>query len=206
MSTNTLTRFGRSNDRPALFPDVAPVVGHRIVSEHSKNALIVHSMSNFEITYVLDGTLEWIINDQLIVTRPHDILITHPNDKLAILQNSFPVSECLFLQINPNNQDKHFQPLIHELQKVYMRKISFGSDNSNPFRRLVDEHDKNDDLSSQLCHSLLTDILVRLARQLRSGENMTPGENSMFQKEIINFLEDNLKLEITVGDMAGKMG
>jgi AraC-like DNA-binding protein len=34
---------------------------------------------------------------------------------------------------------------------------------------------------------------------------MLPGENSMFQKKIINYLEEHLQAEITVGDMAKQM-
>ncbi|MCH2205185.1 MAG: AraC family transcriptional regulator [Lentisphaerales bacterium] len=206
MANNILTRFGRAHDRPALIPEILPVVGLRSVKEHSRNALIVHTMHNFEITYILNGTMEWIINDQIIVTRPHDVLVTHPNDKLAILENSFPVSDCIFLQVNPNVPGEELQFLVNELKKVYTRKISFGSDNSNPFKRLVDEHEKQDDLSKAMCQSLTIDILARLTRQMRSGENMTPGENSMFQKQIITYLENHLKQEITVGDMADKMG
>lgn len=206
MATNTLTRFGRPQDKPAILPDIIPVIGHRSVKEHSRNALIVHAMKNFEITYILEGTLEWITNDQIIVTRPHDVLITHPNDKLAILENSFPVSECIFLQINPNCLDEEFKGLIHQLHGVSSRKVSFGEDNSSPFRRLIEEHIKTDTMSQPLTRALTMDIIIRLIRQNNSQIDMRPGENSMFQKTIITYLEKHLKDEITVGDMADSMG
>lgn len=206
MATNTLTRFGRPQDKPAILPDIIPVIGHRSVKEHSRNALIVHAMKNFEITYILEGTLEWITNDQIIVTRPHDVLITHPNDKLAILENSFPVSECIFLQINPNCLDEEFKGLIHQLHGVSSRKVSFGEDNSSPFRRLIEEHIKTDTMSQSLTRALTMDIIIRLIRQNNSQIDMRPGENSMFQKTIITYLEKHLKDEITVGDMADSMG
>lgn len=206
MATNTLTRFGRPQDKPAILPDIIPVIGHRSVKEHSRNALIVHAMKNFEITYILEGTLEWITNDQIIVTRPHDVLITHPNDKLAILENSFPVSECIFLQINPNCLDEEFKGLIHQLHGVSNRKVSFGEDNSSPFRRLIEEHIKTDTMSQPLTRALTMDIIIRLIRQNNSQDDMRPGENSMFQKTIITYLEKHLKDEITVGDMADSMG
>lgn len=206
MANNSLIRFGRTHDEPALLPEIIPIIGLRSVKEHSRNALIVHTMDNFELTYVLEGTLEWIINDQIVVTRPHDVLLTHPNDKLAILENSFPVSECIFLQINPGSPDPVLQTLISEIKKVQSRKISFGSDNSTPFKRLVEEHQNKDDLSQSLCKSVITDILVRLTRQMRSGESINPTENCMFQKQVITYLENHLKEEITVGDMADTMG
>ena len=206
MATNTLTRYGRPQDKPALLPELVPVIGHRSVKEHSRNALIVHAMKNFEITYILEGTMEWITNDQIIVTRQHDVLITHPNDKLAILENSFPVSECIFLQLKPDTLDGEFKHLIHQLYGIGTRKVSFGEDNSNPFKRLVEEHSRPDTMSVSLCKSLVLDIIIRLIRQNKSCEDMRPGENSMFQKTIITYLEKHIKDEITVGDMADAMG
>lgn len=206
MATNTLTRFGRPQDKPALIPDIIPVIGQRSVKEHSRNALIVHAMKNFEVTYILEGTMEWITNDQIIVTRQHDVLITHPNDKLAILENSFPVSECIFLQLKPDTEDEEFRQLIHQLHGIGTRKVSFGDDNSAPFRRMVEEHLKSDTMSLPLCKALAMDIIIRLIRQNKSCEDMRPGENSMFQKTIITYLEKHLKEEITVGDMADAMG
>ena len=164
MATNTLTRFGRPQDKPALIPDIIPVIGQRSVKEHSRNALIVHAMKNFEVTYILEGTMEWITNDQIIVTRQHDVLITHPNDKLAILENSFPVSECIFLQLKPDTEDEEFKQLIHQLHGIGTRKVSFGDDNSAPFRRMVEEHLKSDTMSLPLCKALAMDIIIRLHR------------------------------------------
>jgi AraC-like DNA-binding protein len=205
MTTNKLTRFGRAHDRPTLIPEIIPVLGQRSVKEHSRNALIIHTMKNFEITYILEGTLEWIINDQLIVTRPHDVLITQPNDKLAILENSFPVSECIFMQVPASSGNHNADLLLKELKKLQVRKISYGSDNSTPFKRLISEHENKDNFSEIICTSLVTDILARLIRQTRCDESMLPGENSMFQKKIINYLEEHLQAEITVGDMAKQM-
>lgn len=206
MASNSLIRYGRPQDKAALFPEVIPILGHRSVKEHSRNALIVHSMKNFEITYILEGTMEWIINDQIIVTRQHDVLVTHPNDKLAILENSFPVSECIFLQLKPDSEDKEFKTLIHQLHGISSRKVSFGEDNSAPFRKIVEEHTGPDTMSVPLCKALSMDIIIRLIRQNKSSEDMRPGENSMFQKTIITYLEKHLNEEITVGDMAEAMG
>ncbi|WDE96938.1 hypothetical protein PQO03_03055 [Lentisphaera profundi] len=81
---NKLIRFGRPQDRPSLLKEIA-VLGHRQVTEVSRNAMLPHMNQRFEISYLVSGTLEWLINDELIVTRQNDLLVTFPEDKLALL-------------------------------------------------------------------------------------------------------------------------
>ncbi|NQZ58671.1 MAG: helix-turn-helix transcriptional regulator [Lentisphaeraceae bacterium] len=206
---NELIRFGRPQDKPAII-SAAPILGQRIVGEHSQNALIVHSMENYELTYLLSGTLEWLINDRLIVQRAHDVLITHPHDKLAILNDSFPKSNAIFTQVNVQqltllSEEKH-NILTKKLRNIQTRKVSFGSDCSQLFIKLLNEQHKPGYFSEDLCQSWVLEILLKIIHRHESPEKVALGQNISFQKQVLNYLEENITEEITVRDIATKLG
>ena len=175
---NSLTRFGRPQDRTALLPE-APILGHRTVTESSKNALFAHKNNHFELTYIVSGTLEWLINDELVVTRQNDILVTFPEDKLALLNGCFMVSEAYFMQVDlehegflSNQQRELFN---YKLRKIDSRKVSLSSNRSILFSKMLDEHEQQDRARAWIRHHLR-----RRSRHIVSdrGRHETPGHSA----------------------------
>ena len=207
---NTLTRFGRPQDRPALLEE-APIIGHRIVTDSSRNALFAHKNENFEITYMASGTLEWLINDELIVTRQNDILITFPDDKLALLNGTFMVSEAYFMQVDLKHEgflsQKERDLFTHKLKNIESRKVSLSTDRSILFSKLVNEHDKHDSYSEGLCRGWLYEILTMVVRRSEGWEAKGSFDaDTMFKKNLLTYLEAHLSETIKVLDIANHFG
>lgn len=203
---NSLTRFGRPQDRTALLPE-APILGHRTVTESSKNALFAHKNNHFELTYIVSGTLEWLINDELVVTRQNDILVTFPEDKLALLNGCFMVSEAYFMQVDlehegflSNQQRELFN---YKLRKIDSRKVSLSSNRSILFSKMLDEHEQQDSFSKGLCQGWLHEILTMIVRRSEGWENKTSLDaDKMFKQNLLSYLEAHLTETIKVLDIA----
>lgn len=201
MKTNKLVRYGRSRDKKALLEEI-PVVGRRTVSQSSRNSLFSHSMESFEITYVIQGTMEWLINDQLITTRTRDILVTHPNDKLALMNNTIPVSDVYFLQLQLNKSPRDKQLFYNEkLLDITSRKVSLNTDYSQLFQKILDEHNKADEFSQDQCRALLDEILILIIRAHQHGESTAFNENS-FRQKLLTYMSQNIDKDIKIHDLA----
>ncbi|EDM26464.1 L-rhamnose operon transcriptional activator [Lentisphaera araneosa HTCC2155] len=204
---NKLIRFGRPQDRPSLLNEIA-VLGHRQVTEVSRNAMLPHMNKRFEITYVVSGTLEWLINDELIVTRQNDILVTFPEDKLALLGGHFMVSDAYFMQIDldydgfmSESERELFNRKLHAIEG---RKISLPTDRSILFSKLISEHERQDVFSEGLCKGWLHEILTMVVRRSEGWEAKTYlNEYNLFKKSLLSYLETHVsRTDIKVQEIA----
>jgi AraC-like DNA-binding protein len=157
---------------------------------------------------VVSGTLEWLINEELIVTRQNDILVTFPEDKLALLGGHFMVSNAYFMQVDLDFEgflEKDERELFkRKLYNITSHKVSLPTDRSILFEKLISEHERQDVFSTGLCRGWLREILTMVVRRSEGWEVKTYlNEYNVFKKSLLAYLEENVvRTDIKVQEIA----
>ncbi|MEN9360452.1 MAG: AraC family transcriptional regulator [Verrucomicrobiota bacterium] len=202
---NRMIRYGRSGDAPALIGEV-PVIGRRIVRRLARKALPAHQMDNFEITLLLDGSLTWLINGELLPQQPRELLITRPHDRLASPGDSLSCSDAYFLQVDlsprsgsswPEEELRRWRDLLFELGGEPLRSSPAGV--AELMEEMLREHRLADAYSAVRCRFLLGELLIKLGRSLR------PASDSG-RERILGFLRRRLAEDFDIAAMAAALG
>ena len=201
---NRLVRYGRPQDRPALISEI-PVIGQRTVGQAGRNALFSHYGRYFEFNYIVEGTIEWLINDELVVTRSNDILIIHPNDKIALVDNTFSISDAYFIHVDLNADIDLHKTFDRRLKSIKGNKVSLQADETDFMIKMLEEHKSPREFSEQLCRNHLYSFLAMLIRADEDSQKLH--ENNMsFQSRLYAILEAHIAQEIKINELAAFMG
>ena len=96
---STFERYGRPGDEKSILPGM-PVLGQRSISHSLNHFFLQHMSDQIQVTYVIEGTIDFTLDGCVYSVKPGDIIINKPGQVFGALNETFPKSKSAFFKIN----------------------------------------------------------------------------------------------------------
>ena len=122
------------------------------------------------------------------------------------------VSEAYFIQFDLSESQyiaKEAADTFHQkLRAISSKKVSLSTDRSILFKKLIEEHENQDQFSKGLCRGWLNELLTMVVRRSEGWESKNYlNEYNMFKQNLLSYLEANVeRSDIKVQQIAKHFG
>ena len=164
--SNLLERFGRENDKKALLAEM-PILGQRILNESLRDFFIQHKSKMTQVTYVVEGTIDFTIDGQIYTVNKGDFIINRPDQVFGALNDTFPASKTIFFKVDATQKvdgwNDNFRLLFQNFISVLKEpKSSPAHGFYETFLKILNEHRKKDSLSQLKCRLYFQELLIQI--------------------------------------------
>ena len=206
---NYIERFGRTGDQECLLPFM-PIIGVRRISSSLSGFFIHHKSSLPQLTYIIQGDIDFTLNGRIHNCSSGDILINRPNEVFGTLNQTFPASKTAFLKFDIEELKKYVDESFYLKAKNFFNslvfnKLKMGDECQRIIEGLLQEHRYPDECSFEHCKALFIEMLVLLIRSHSSEmeeQSLNTGKVSRLIKLVDAYLHENLAKKIHIRDLA----
>lgn len=161
---NSIERYGRTNDEKALLEEM-PIVGQRILNESFQDFFVQHKSVMPQVTYVIEGTIDFLIDGQVHTVNKGDIIINRPDEVFGALNDTLPPSKTIFFKMNSahpvDGLNENFRILFSQfLSMIRIPCATPGKEFHGLLTKIIAEHRKRDSMSQLKCRLYFQELLI----------------------------------------------
>lgn len=176
---NIIERYGRANDEKSLLTEM-PIVGQRILSERFSDFFIQHKSDLTQVTYVVEGTIDFTIDGQVFPVSKGEFIINRPDQVFGALNDTFPPSKTIFFKIDTSQAidgwNDSFRILFNQFLSILKQPNSKPSKEFHGLlNRVLEEHRKKDSMSQLKCRLYFQELLILI---YESYNKNLPGQSA----------------------------
>lgn len=210
--SNLIERYGRENDEKALLAEM-PVLGQRMLNESLSNFFIQHKSKMTQVTYVVEGSIDFLIDGQVYTVNKGEFIINRPDQVFGALNDTFPASKTIFFKVDTSQKiegwNEHFRLLFQNFISVLKNPHSSpGPGFYDIFLKILKEHRNRDSLSQLKSRLYFQELLIAL---YESYNNHLPNQSvSTFDsgdiEKVNDFILKNIHRKIYTKELADLVG
>ena len=168
---NKIERYGRPGDKKAILPEM-PVLGQRQILQPLNNFFVQHMSDQIQVTYVIQGCIDFTIDGCIYAVKQGDIIINKPGQVFGALNETFPQSKTAFFKIDlssapPGWDDVEKETLYSELKSIIIPHFTPSKEFYTIFLKILNEHRSPGLLSSIKCRSCFQSLLVLILEDVQ---------------------------------------
>ena len=134
----------------------------------ARGDLLPHHEEHFEIHLVMNGTVNWWVEDEIYALEPGSVFLTKPGELHGGIKNIMQPSTLTWLQVDANAlQDKQVE---QELAEISKRQAASTPELTQLLEAMLAEVESPQKDSQRLLTAYLDIFLSKLLRQYRKGE------------------------------------
>lgn len=170
----------------------------------ARGDLLPHHETHFEIHLVMDGTVNWWVEDDIYALEPGSVFLTKPGELHGGIKNIIQPSTLTWLQVDASClEDAHIEDA---LMQITERQAASTPELIRLLEAMLEEVDSPQDDSPRLVSAYLHIFLTKLLRQYRLGksdEDLPEVCNVLFK-----YIDEHLSDEeaIKVEDLCNHVG
>ena len=209
---NFIERYGRENDAEALLPEM-PILGQRVLNEPLSNFFIQHRSELTQVTYVVEGTIDFLLDGQVYSVNKGELIINRPDQVFGALNDTFPVSKTIFFKVDPSKPidgwNEQFRLMFNNFISVLETPHLVPSkDFHSLFLKILNEHRNRGGLSQYKCRLYFQELLMLV---YESSIRHMPGNpvnilDAQDIEKINNFIMKNIHRKIYTTELADEVG
>ena len=168
---------------------------------------------DYEICYVVQGQINWWVNNDVYKVKRGDFFITKPGEQHGGVNGVMERCEIYWLQLSLNdiepevrqNKRSETQHLVSSLDQIKHRAFPAIFDMKFAFHRLIAEQENPGEFASSLSRATLHEILICLIRSHKNFNSDYRGRSKTPSLEIQNallWIENHLTENFMVADIA----
>ena len=209
---NSIERYGRENDVEALLPEM-PILGQRILNEALSNFFIKHRSDITQVTYVVEGTIDFLLDGQVYSVNKGELLINRPDQVFGALNDTFPVSKTIFFKVDPSKPidgwNEQFRLMFNNFISILETPhLTPSKDFYSLFLKILNEHRQRSGLSQYKCRLYFQEMLMQIyessTRQLPGSPVNTLEANDI--EKINGYILKNIHRKIYTKELAEEIG
>lgn len=210
---NKIERYGRKGDPEAILAEM-PIIGQRQILQPLNNFFVQHRSDQIQVTYVLEGAIDFTLNGCVYSVKKGDIIVNKPGQIFGALNETFPPSKSAFFKINLNSNlsgwnARELQIMKSGLEGIIVPHLTPDIRFMDVFKKLIHEHRNPGPLSSIKCRALFQQLLVMILEAhedfLKSADYKAKTAEDMLS-QINKFVGENLNRKIYSKEMAELVG
>ena len=197
-----------------LLIDELSLLGWTIFDSAVPDGLVSHVHSrDYEICYIVQGQLNWWVNDEVYEVKRGDFFFTKPGELHGGMNSIMERCEMYWLHLHFPGMDypnsgfslPRRNMLLDELNEINHRAFPAQSNMCPPFRRLLEEYENRDEYAFFSIKAKLLEILIELLRSYRQFKAAIPNSKVEYSREIsqaLSWIDEHLTHKFTVADIA----
>lgn len=210
---NKIERYGRRYDQKAILAEM-PIVGQRQVLQSLSNFFIQHMSDQIQVTYVIEGSIDFTLDGCVYSVKKGDIIINKPGQVFGAINDTFPQSKSAFFKVDLKSagqgwSEKDKEALSRGIENIIIPHLSPGKDFYPTFLKILEEHRKPGAFSTLKCRSSFQQLIVMIleAQDLFLGTvNYKAQMAGDMLSQVNKFVSENLHKKIYTKEMADLVG
>ena len=209
---NFIERYGRINDEKALLPEM-PILGQRVLNESLNKFFIQHKSKMTQVTYVVEGTIDFLVDGQVYPVNKGELIINRPDQVFGALNDTFPPSKTIFFKIDTSEAidgwNENFRILFQNFLSVLKDPHTCPSKEFySIFLKVLNEHRNKDSMSQLKSRLYFQELLISIYESYNEClPSQTLNTLNAADVELINdYIITNIHRKIYTQELADRVG
>ena len=191
-----------------------PVLGQRSISKSLNNFFLQHISDQIQVTYVIDGTIDFTLDGCVYSIKAGDIIINKPGQVFGALNETFPKSKSAFFKVYLEDQltgwdHEELEVIWSSIQNSKFPHLTVGKEFYKKFQKIMQEHRSPQKFSPLKCRSLFQQMLLTIVEahdNLSDSLKMNSSLSNDMLSTVNKFVSENLHRKIYSAEMAEVVG